>query len=137
VDSKQDVLAAFDARETALLEERALHIQKTNNIDERLAEIRLIRRNLSLLERPTGPPTQILAPLPGSATQFDWVLNLLRANREGLSVKQIIDYLEPIVPSNAKSPRKSLSSAIGYLINDQRRIVKNNGFCRLAGDLEG
>jgi len=115
---------SFDDRLSNLLLQRAI-------LDGRIiAELRDTMHKPSLPKRTPTLFTQIQAPLPGSVTHYDWVLNLLRANSGVLSVVKVIDYLEDILPGNAKDRRKAVSSAIKYLV-DFGYAIKTNGFLRL------
>jgi hypothetical protein len=61
-------------------------------------------------------PVQVQPPaIAGPVSHYEWIIALLRANPEGLTSKQILDYLERKVVSDAKSVRRVLSSAITSL----------------------
>jgi hypothetical protein len=125
--SEREVYATLDARSESLRRRRESLRLELRDTEAKLTEINDLRRDLGAPRSALPRPAPIQLPVRPGVNQFDWIIQLLKANLEGLSSLQILDYLEPKIRSGAKNRRKVLSSALS--------VMKNEGDIELVGGL--
>jgi hypothetical protein len=117
--SQREMYATLDARAESLLRRRESLRLELRDTEVKLAVINDLRRDLGSPTVTIPRPAEVQPPVTPGVTQFDWIIQLLKANPEGLTSRQIFEYLEPKIRSEAKSRRKVLSSALSVLKDDE------------------
>jgi len=131
-----DLHTTLTARRTELTKEAESLLQQLRENELRQDEVNHILWGFGTSGDGTPIPADIEQPLPGAVNQFEWILNLLRANSHGLTSKQITTYLAPRIQSRARNRRKVLSSALSAL-RKEGRVVLGHGLYRLPLQLRG
>jgi hypothetical protein len=115
----------------ALVKQRAALDDEEREIKAQQAVISDIMRTARSTSGTATSPALIQEPASPGVDQFDSIIKLLRANKEGLASLQVTDFLEPRIRSKAKNRRAVLSSALSTL-RKQGDIELVGGLYRIA-----
>jgi len=127
--SEREMYAKFDARAESLRRRRESLRHELRDTEAKLALIDDLWRDFGAPTVAMPRSAQIQPPVKPGVSQSDWIIQLLKANPEGLASPQIMDYLQPKIRSEAKNRRKVLSSALSALKKDAVVELRGELYC--------